>query len=166
MLADLDLQRLEELFKDWCPEVKARIDNTEASTIERRDIYDRAPTLQWQDGNVILVGDSAHAMQPNMGQGGCQALEDAQVLAEELSKCQSVSREVQTALTVFQLRRVARAAAVTGFARTAALANSTYRRILGQAPYSFWSTVPGMHLNASAPSLVLHCSTNMISKKV
>jgi FAD binding domain len=33
-------------------------------------------------GNVVLAGDAAHAMTPDLGQGACQALEDAVVLAK------------------------------------------------------------------------------------
>lgn len=38
------------------------------------------------DGNVALLGDAAHATTPNLGQGACQAVEDAFSIAEELSK--------------------------------------------------------------------------------
>lgn len=38
----------------------------------------------WHDGRVVLVGDAAHAMTPNMGQGAAMALEDAMVLVELL----------------------------------------------------------------------------------
>ena len=50
----------------------------------RRDIYDRPPVFKWTKNNVILLGDSAHAMQPNLGQGGCMAIEDAYQLAKDL----------------------------------------------------------------------------------
>ena len=50
----------------------------------RRDIYDRPPVFKWTKQNVILLGDSAHAMQPNLGQGGCMAIEDAYQLAKDL----------------------------------------------------------------------------------
>ena len=50
----------------------------------RRDIFDRPPVFKWTKGNVILLGDSAHAMQPNLGQGGCMAIEDAFQLAKDL----------------------------------------------------------------------------------
>jgi len=52
----------------------------------RRDIFDRPPVFKWTKNNVILLGDSAHAMQPNLGQGGCMAIEDAYQLAKDLSK--------------------------------------------------------------------------------
>jgi flavin-dependent dehydrogenase len=39
------------------------------------------PLPSWHRGNVVLVGDAAHALQPSSGQGACQALEDAEVLA-------------------------------------------------------------------------------------
>ena len=47
--------------------------------IEQRDLYDRPPSVvkPWCDGHVALLGDGIHAMMPNLGQGGCQAIEDA-----------------------------------------------------------------------------------------
>ena len=36
----------------------------------RRDIFDRPPIFKWTAGRVALLGDSAHAMQPNLGQVG------------------------------------------------------------------------------------------------
>lgn len=40
-----------------------------------------APLPNWHQGGVVLVGDAAHALQPSSGQGACQAMEDAEVLA-------------------------------------------------------------------------------------
>lgn len=45
-----------------------------------------APNCRWTDGHVALLGDSAHAMQPNLGQGGCMAIEDGYQLAADLSE--------------------------------------------------------------------------------
>jgi 2-polyprenyl-6-methoxyphenol hydroxylase-like FAD-dependent oxidoreductase len=46
----------------------------------------------WHGGRVVLVGDAAHASSPMMGQGGCMAMEDACVLAQELSAAVTVER--------------------------------------------------------------------------
>lgn len=43
--------------------------------ILRRDIYDRDMIYSWGNGRVTLLGDAAHPMQPNFGQGGCMAIE-------------------------------------------------------------------------------------------
>jgi zeaxanthin epoxidase len=54
--------------------------------VQRRDVYDVLPNPWWVDGRVALLGDSAHAVQPNLGQGGGQAIESAYALADELAK--------------------------------------------------------------------------------
>jgi 2-polyprenyl-6-methoxyphenol hydroxylase-like FAD-dependent oxidoreductase len=60
---------------------------------------------KWHSGRVVLVGDAAHASSPMMGQGGCMAMEDACVLAEEL--CADVT--VESALASYVSRRKPRA---------------------------------------------------------
>ena len=54
---------------------------TDPAASLRNDLYDRDPARRWADGPVVVVGDAAHPMRPHLGQGGCQALEDAAVLA-------------------------------------------------------------------------------------
>lgn len=54
---------------------------------------------------MTLLGDAAHAMQPNMGQGGCQAIEDAYKLARELGKADASSyQSINDALKRYQVR--------------------------------------------------------------
>jgi salicylate hydroxylase len=47
-------------------------------------LFTRPPTDKWGRGRIQLIGDSAHAMLPNAGQGACQAFEDAYILARWL----------------------------------------------------------------------------------
>ena len=56
---------------------------------------------KWHTGRVVLVGDAAHASSPMMGQGGCMAMEDACVLAEELR----AAATVDSALASYVSRR-------------------------------------------------------------
>jgi 2-polyprenyl-6-methoxyphenol hydroxylase-like FAD-dependent oxidoreductase len=101
-------KELLELFQGWHPSVISLIEATEASTILRNDIYDLQPLTSWGKGRVTLLGDAAHAMTPNMGQGACQALEDAQVLADTLRQSQPNAQ----ALLSYQQKRLARASMI------------------------------------------------------
>jgi 2-polyprenyl-6-methoxyphenol hydroxylase-like FAD-dependent oxidoreductase len=73
--------RLAEMYNAWHQPIPAIIQATDAATILRNDIYDRDPVDRWGSRRVTLLGDAAHPMTPNLGQGACQAIEDALVLA-------------------------------------------------------------------------------------
>ena len=55
----------------------------------------------WSDGRLVLVGDAAHAMAPNLGQGANSALVDAAVLLDELRR----AGDLPAALAAYQARR-------------------------------------------------------------
>jgi len=111
---------LQGLFTDWSPEIHDILQATQEHEIEQRDLYDRPPSVlkPWGDGRVTLLGDSVHAMMPNLGQGGCQAIEDAIVLAEELVDAAHTS-ELPEKLKRYNNRRLARSATVQGLSRFA-----------------------------------------------
>ncbi|HTH58111.1 MAG TPA: FAD-dependent monooxygenase [Cyclobacteriaceae bacterium] len=78
-------------FGEFGPEVVAMLEKADATKIIRTDIYDLAPISSWYRENVVLLGDAAHATTPNLGQGGCQAVEDAYVLANALAEHSGVA---------------------------------------------------------------------------
>jgi 2-polyprenyl-6-methoxyphenol hydroxylase-like FAD-dependent oxidoreductase len=75
----------------------------------RHDLYDLPPLPSYVHGRVALLGDAAHAMTPNLGQGACQALEDAVTLAH----CLDGTPDVGAALRSYDLLRRPRTQAVT-----------------------------------------------------
>ncbi|MEL6312063.1 MAG: FAD-dependent monooxygenase, partial [Pseudomonadota bacterium] len=117
---DGSVKYLKDIFDGWSPDVHAILDATAEHEIEQRDLYDRPPSSfrPWSDGPVALLGDSIHAMMPNLGQGGCQAIEDAMVIAQELNATTS-RNNVPAALTRYRDRRLVRSAAVQGLSRFA-----------------------------------------------
>ncbi|CAN0864100.1 Zeaxanthin epoxidase, chloroplastic [Linum grandiflorum] len=138
-------ERLMEIFGGWCENVTDLINATDEEAVLRRDIFDRTPTLNWGKGRVTLLGDSVHAMQPNMGQGGCMAIEDGFQLAMDLDKAWNQSMEsgkpvdVVSSLRSYEDARKLRVAIIHGMARMAAVMASTYRPYLGVGlgPLSF-----------------------------
>jgi zeaxanthin epoxidase len=111
---------LQQIFQGWSEECHHILKATAEHEIEQRDLYDRPPSVlkPWSNGTVALLGDGIHAMMPNLGQGGCQAIEDAYVLSQELNKV-THRAQVQQALKEYQSRRLIRSAAVQGLSRFA-----------------------------------------------
>jgi 2-polyprenyl-6-methoxyphenol hydroxylase-like FAD-dependent oxidoreductase len=90
---------------------QAIVEATPAEAILRTDLYDRPPLATWSQGRGTLLGDAAHPMTPNLGQGACQAIEDAYVLADSLAGAPTVPT-VPTALSAYEARRIKRANAI------------------------------------------------------
>jgi 2-polyprenyl-6-methoxyphenol hydroxylase-like FAD-dependent oxidoreductase len=99
----------------WFDPIPALIESTDAGAIEPTFTYDRPPRRTWGRGRVTLLGDAAHPMKPNIGQGAAQALEDAVVLGS----CIAGSADPEDALRTYERRRVRRANAVVRASRRA-----------------------------------------------
>jgi len=94
-----------EMFHDWHDPIPAVIEATAETDILRNDIFELKHLHQWSHGRVTLLGDAAHAMTPNLGQGACQAIEDAVALADCLKGTTSISEALKT----YEKRRITRA---------------------------------------------------------
>ena len=128
---------LQHLFAGWCAPVQELIEATPSSSILKTGALDRPATRNWGNGRLTLLGDAIHPTTPNLGQGGCLAMEDAFVLASCLEKYGP---------TEAALRRYAHAR----YRRTRALA--TYSRFYGAVGQ--WENVFARALRRTALSLV------------
>jgi len=118
---------LKGLHEGWTDEIHYVLDSTPAANVEQRDLYDRWPEFfrSWADESVVLLGDAVHPMMPNLGQGGCQAIEDAYELTRALEAVVEAAggtpepTAVRAALQGFYEKRVGRVAGVSLLSRLA-----------------------------------------------
>lgn len=140
--SDNTLTLKEDLLKlcvDFSPLIRDLINSASNNNIIRTDLFDFKPISKWTDGRVALIGDAAHATTPNLGQGACQAIEDALVIAGQLSS----NNDIMTSLKNFQSKRIKKATFITNtswlFARmtnTSGLTKSLVKKVLRLIPNS------------------------------
>ena len=94
--------RLSEYFCNWCEPVQKLIRSIDPYRTNRVEIHDIEPFMTFYKGRVVLLGDAAHSTTPDIGQGGCQAMEDAIYLARAL---QINTFGVEDALIRYQNKR-------------------------------------------------------------
>lgn len=93
---------LKQYFTGWCAPVQQLIDSIDEQKTNRVEIHDIEPFMTFYKGRVVLLGDAAHSTTPDIGQGGCQAMEDAIYLARAL---QINTFGLDDALTRYQNKR-------------------------------------------------------------
>ena len=97
-------QEVQRLFAGWHEPIADFLEATNENEILKNGARDCAPLKQWGEDLVTLLGDAAHPCTPNLGQGGCMALEDALVLAKSIKSEMSL----REALRRYEFRRINR----------------------------------------------------------
>ncbi|MBD2461540.1 FAD-dependent urate hydroxylase HpxO [Oscillatoria sp. FACHB-1407] len=101
-------------FQGWCQPVQTLIQRLNPTQTNRLEIHDVEPFQQFMQGRIALLGDAAHSTTPDLGQGGCQAMEDAEVLTRYLL---TTNLGVADALKRYAAERAERANAIVLKAR-------------------------------------------------
>lgn len=96
---------LARLLSGWAAPIPELLAATAPQHLLRNDLYDRARARHWCRGPVVIVGDAAHPMRPHLGQGGCQGIEDAAVLARCVAQAPNLPRAFAS-FAEFRRRRV------------------------------------------------------------
>ncbi|KAJ3021501.1 hypothetical protein HKX48_008358 [Thoreauomyces humboldtii] len=107
-------QELSEHFAGWAAPVQTLIRNLDPATVARVDINDIEELETFVKGRAVMIGDSAHGTAPDLGQGGCQAMEDGWVLAQALKNHPG---DYAAALKEYDDLRVERTVQLVGRAR-------------------------------------------------
>jgi 2-polyprenyl-6-methoxyphenol hydroxylase-like FAD-dependent oxidoreductase len=136
-------QELLNMFAGWCYPVCELIQATPSESILKTQAFDRPSSRSWGRHRMTLLGDAIHPTTPNLGQGGCMAIEDALILARCLQKYGASEHALRT----YEQLRYERTAAVSGFSRL-------YGTV-GQWE-NVWVTHLRTHVLSLTPEFLLH----------
>lgn len=92
---------LTRYFSGWAAPVQQLIATLNPETTNRIEIHDIEPFDRLVRGKVALLGDAGHSTTPDIGQGGCAAMEDAVVLGAVFSE----NRDIESALREYESQR-------------------------------------------------------------
>jgi len=106
-------EEMDQVFAGCCDKVEKALSFINKDF--RWPMYDRLPINNWTKGKITLLGDAAHPMLQYLAQGGVQALEDADKLADALK---ANGEDFEAAFKEYQEERIPRSARVQTSART------------------------------------------------
>ena len=116
---DEDLPWLRQRFASWPSPLPELLNNAQPEDLLRHELHDLKPLRTLVSGRVGLVGDAAHAIAPNLGQGACLALEDAVELAAALDHDTTPDGDIAQQLRIYNDRRLPRVHRIAKRSRTA-----------------------------------------------
>ncbi|HEU5389543.1 MAG TPA: FAD-dependent monooxygenase [Streptosporangiaceae bacterium] len=107
---DDEAAELKRRFGGWHDPIPGLIGSVSPDAVLHDDVYLMAdPLPAYHRGRVAILGDAAHAMTPHLGQGACQAIEDAVVLASLASPGTSLDLAAYTAARLPRTRQLVQA---------------------------------------------------------
>ncbi|WP_251977832.1 FAD-dependent urate hydroxylase HpxO [Salinicola avicenniae] len=107
-------EELSTHFAGWAAPVQRLVERFDPAAMARVEIHDIEPLETLIGERAAILGDAAHGMAPDLGQGGCQAMEDAWVLARALD---AADGDLAAALTAYDTARTARVGEIVTRAR-------------------------------------------------
>lgn len=110
-----ELAGVRALFAGWPEPIPSVLAAASEADVLRHDLFHLPPLRSYARGPVALVGDAAHAMLPSLGQGACQALEDAVSLAAH-----ACAPDLQAGLRRYDAERRPRSQGIARRSRAAA----------------------------------------------
>jgi 2-polyprenyl-6-methoxyphenol hydroxylase-like FAD-dependent oxidoreductase len=124
-------EKLLPIVKPYCEDVAAAIERIPESQIFERSIVGRYPLPTWlsQGSRVALVGDSAHGMHPNIGQGANSGFCSAAAVVQSIIRHKD-DGDWKAALIEYQETRKARADVVQRFANAMGVLQATGKELL------------------------------------
>lgn len=141
-------------FSAWPQPIPALLNAAGPESVLRHDSYDLPPLRSFVRGTTALLGDAAHAMTPSLGQGACQALEDAVVLAD----CLAGVADVPAALARYNRLRRPRTQAV--------VRRSARLNMIGQLTWPLAAAARDLLLRLTPAELTLRSMTPVIGFRV
>ncbi|MFK7734001.1 MAG: FAD-dependent monooxygenase [Pseudomonadales bacterium] len=83
---DVPIERVEARYPDTIDPVITKMVDARVEPITVHSLFDRRVSTTWVDGRIGILGDAAHSMRPNLGQGACQAIHDAGQLVTSINQ--------------------------------------------------------------------------------
>ncbi|WP_164117783.1 NAD(P)/FAD-dependent oxidoreductase [Sphingorhabdus sp. Alg239-R122] len=99
----LSLDDIKHRMEGWAPEIGTVLSGTDDKALIPFSIHAKKAPRKLGKGRIVAIGDAAHAMEPNLGQGACLSIEDAVELADIAANC-----DIQDILPTFEKQRLRR----------------------------------------------------------